>query len=242
MHNTIAAEAKPATAPLPSEQMIRLTSGHVIAQALYVVAELGVPDFLANRPHTSTELADVTGVHATSLYRVLRTLASHGVFVEEANQTFRLTPLGATLRSDVPGSVRAWARVNCGISWRPYGEMLYSVQTGQPGFDRASDLFHVFVAAYTMTFEIDEEPVFTGMIGEPLLERHSQQLVPQAHRFVRENAGIHDGRAADDGTKFHPGKDVTLDVDTRRDFDQFEPVRRQFEHAALRHVEHGLAT
>jgi hypothetical protein len=175
MHNTLAAEAEAATAPSPSEQMIRLTSGHVIAQALYVVAELGVPDFLANRPHTSTELADVTGVHATSLYRVLRTLASHGVFIEEANQTFRLTPLGATLRSDVPGSVRAWARVNCGISWRPYGEMLYSVQTGQPGFDRA---YGMSVFEYTA-----RHPDAMAIFGKMMIDLHGQEVAAVASAY-----------------------------------------------------------
>ena len=46
---------------------------------------------------------------------------------------------------------------------------------------------------------------------------------------------------ADHWAKLHPGNDVALDVDAGRDFDQFEPIRRQFEHAALGHIKHGLA-
>src|SRR5262245_41972505 len=137
MHNTLAAQAEPVRPPALSEQMIQMTSGHVIAQALYVVAELGIADLLATRPRTSAELARTAGAHAPSLCRVLRALASLGVFVEQDDQTFGLTPLGETLRSDVPGSARAWALVNCGVSWRAYGELPYSVRTGQPGFDRA---------------------------------------------------------------------------------------------------------
>jgi hypothetical protein len=175
MHNTLAAEPKAAATLSPSEQMIQLTSGHVIAQALYVVAELGIADLLANRPHTSAEVAEATGVHAPSLYRVLRTLASHGVFVEEVNQRFRLTPLGATLRSDVPGSVRAWARVNCGITWRSYGEMLYSVQTGQPGFDRA---FGMSVFEYTA-----RHPDAMATFGRMMIDLHAQEVAAVASAY-----------------------------------------------------------
>ena len=86
--------------------MIQLGSAYIVSRALYVVAELGVADILATGPRTSAELANVTGVDARSLYRVLRTLASEGVFSEDGGQLFRLTPLGATLRSDSPGSLR----------------------------------------------------------------------------------------------------------------------------------------
>src|SRR5436190_17455802 len=89
--------------------------------------ELGIADHLEMGARSSAELAQAVGAHSPSLYRILRTLASLGVFVEHEDQ-FELTPLGETLRSDVPGSVRAWALVNCGISWRAYGELLYSVR------------------------------------------------------------------------------------------------------------------
>ena len=58
---------------------------------------------------------------------------------------------------------------------------------------------------------------------------------------VQEYALIHDCRiATDDRPKLHPSEDVALDVDAGRDFDQLKPVRGQFEHTALRHIEHGL--
>jgi methyltransferase family protein len=157
MYNTFATQAEPVAQPSPSEQMIRMTSGHVIAQALYVVAELGIPDLLATKPSTSAELAHAVGAHAPSLYRVLRTLASLGVFVEQEDQTFGLTPLGGTLRSDVPGSTREWALVNCGVSWRAYGELLYSVRTGQPGFDRAYGMSVFDYTARHPDAELDQQ-------------------------------------------------------------------------------------
>jgi SAM-dependent methyltransferase len=155
--------------------MIQMTSGHVIAQALYVVAELGLADLLATRPRTSAELAQAAGAHAPSLYRVLRTLASLGVFVEQEDQTFRLTPLGATLRSDVPGSVRSWALVNCGICWRPYGELLYSVRTGQPAFDRA---FGMSVFDYTA-----RHPEAAAIFAQMLIDFHGQEVAAVASAY-----------------------------------------------------------
>jgi hypothetical protein len=79
----------------------------------------------------------VTGVHPRALQRVLRTLASVGVFVEEEGPAFRLTPLGESLCTDVQGSVRSWLLIRGRIVWRAIAEMLYAVETGQPGFDRA---------------------------------------------------------------------------------------------------------
>lgn len=126
-----------ATSLSPSQQMIQLSSGYIVSKSLYVVAELGIADLLATGPRTSAALAAATGVHAPSLYRVLRALASLGVFVEQEDQTFRLTPLGATLRSDGSGSVRNWVLISGTIAWQSFGEMLSSVRTGQTGFERA---------------------------------------------------------------------------------------------------------
>jgi O-methyltransferase domain/Dimerisation domain len=175
MHNNLLAQAELIGQPSPSEQMIQLTSGHVIAQALYVVAELGIADLLATRPRTSAELAQAAGAHAPSLYRVLRTLASLGVLVEHEDQTFELTSLGETLRFDVPGSVRAWALVNCGIGWRAYGELLYSVRTGQPGFDRA---YGMSVFDYTA-----RHPDAMAMFGKMLVDFAAQEVAAVASAY-----------------------------------------------------------
>jgi SAM-dependent methyltransferase len=126
-----------ATSLSPSQQMIQLSSGYIVSKTLSLVAQLGIADLLATGPRTSAALAAAAGVHAPSLYRVLRALAGLGVFVEEEAQTFRLAPLGATLRSDGADSVRNWVLLNGTIGWRSFGELRYAVQTGQTGFERA---------------------------------------------------------------------------------------------------------
>jgi len=80
--------------------------------------------------------SQATRVYAPSLYRVLRALASVGIFAEDEAGRFHLTPLAEPLRSDAPDSWRAFANF-LGSDWayRAYGDILHSVQTGQPAFD-----------------------------------------------------------------------------------------------------------
>src|SRR5438874_11823062 len=95
--------------PTPQDQMARMITGNWISQAIYVAAKLGIADRLADGPRTAEELAQTTGTHPRSLYRLLRALASVGVFSEDIEVRFRLTPLGECLRGNVPGSQWAMA-------------------------------------------------------------------------------------------------------------------------------------
>jgi SAM-dependent methyltransferase len=113
--------------------MLQLATGHWVSQAVGVVARLGVPDQLADGPRSSDELARAVGAQPGALFRVLRMLASIGVFEESARGVFALTPLGETLRSDTPGSVRDFAIAETAFGhWQPWGRLLESVSTGQP--------------------------------------------------------------------------------------------------------------
>ncbi len=123
------------TGTAPALALARLSNGFRISQMLSVAAQLGLADLLAEGSHSSAELAERTGTHAPSLYRLLRALSSVGVFSEDDQGRFGLTPLAEPLRSDVPGSLRAWV-MYCGSPqmWRPWGELAYSVRTGAPAF------------------------------------------------------------------------------------------------------------
>jgi hypothetical protein len=67
---------------------------------------------------------------------VLRLLVTAGVLTEDDMGRFALTPIGDCLRAGVPGSVRAAALLFGGITERAWGELLYSVETGEPAFRR----------------------------------------------------------------------------------------------------------
>ncbi len=93
----------------PAGKLLEMIATRHIPQALHAVAVLGIADSLADGPKNSDELAQQTGTHASSLYRVLRALAGAGVFTEDKAGRFRLTPLGEPLRSEVADSVRGAA-------------------------------------------------------------------------------------------------------------------------------------
>src|SRR5260370_80082 len=120
----------------PQEAMLKLISGFWISRAIYITAKLGVADLIKDQPRTVDELATATGTHAPSLYRVLRALASVGVFAEDGDMRLSLTPLAETLKSGVPGSLRAFAMTELGEEHYPArGDLMHSVRTGEIAFD-----------------------------------------------------------------------------------------------------------
>lgn len=150
--------------PAPEELLPKMLTGYWISTALYVVAKLGLADLLAHESQTADQLAQKTAAHARSLYRVLRALASVGVFAEDDDGRFHLTPLADLLRSDVPGSLRAMAIMMGEEHFQCYGNLMHSVRTGQPAFEK---LFG--------------QPVF------PYLQAHPEQ----AAIFDQAMVGIH---------------------------------------------------
>jgi hypothetical protein len=113
-----------------------MAGGHVIAKAIYVAAELGIADVLADGPRSAEEVASSTRAHAPSVYRLLRLLAGLGLFEEDGGR-FALTPLGAALRTGAPGHARSTVRTFAGpLFWGAFGELLHSVRTGETAFDK----------------------------------------------------------------------------------------------------------
>jgi O-methyltransferase domain/Dimerisation domain len=118
-----------------SMALLRLVNGYQVAQAIHVAAVLGIADLLRDGPQSTADLAAATGAHAGALYRVLRALASVGVFREGAERRFALTPLGDCLRSDAPEPVGPWATmIGEDYYWQAWGHLLHSVRTGDNAF------------------------------------------------------------------------------------------------------------
>jgi hypothetical protein len=110
-----------------------MLNGHCLEQALHVADRLGLADLLAAGPMNADGLAQEVKADPTSMLRLLRARASVGVFEEEPDGRFALTPLGATLRTYAPGSVRDRALYyGSSVMWRVWGGLLHSVQTGEP--------------------------------------------------------------------------------------------------------------
>ncbi|WP_346656670.1 methyltransferase dimerization domain-containing protein [Bradyrhizobium sp. BRP19] len=104
--------------------LTRLINGYQISQAIHVAARLGIADHLSCGPQGSNELAQLSGSHPRTLYRLLRALASVGVFHEAENKTFSLTPMSECLRSDSPTPLDGWAAyVGRPYAWQAWGHL-----------------------------------------------------------------------------------------------------------------------
>jgi hypothetical protein len=117
------------------EKLAHLMSGYWYTQAIYVAAELRLADHLADAPRTVEELARPTGTHARSLYRLLRALASVGIFAEDEQHRFSVTPMAECLRSDSPQSLRAMAIMRGTFQYEAWGRLLCSIRTGRSAFE-----------------------------------------------------------------------------------------------------------
>ncbi len=124
----------------PAVVMMELILGRFVSQSLSAAAELGLADLMKDGPMSVRELAARVGAHEDALFRLLRVLASVGVFEQVGDEKqFQLTPVGALLRTDVPGSSRDFAyALGLPRNSRAWEQLVYSVRTGKAAFD------HVF--------------------------------------------------------------------------------------------------
>lgn len=119
----------------PQIAFMQMVNGYWVSQAIYVAAKLGIADLLKEGPKHCDELAMATGANARSIYRLLRGLATIGLFIEIESGCFALTTLAHYLRSDNPDSLRAMAIMSGEEHYRAWGDLLYSVQTGESAFE-----------------------------------------------------------------------------------------------------------
>ena len=134
----------------PAARMVQMLNAHILAQALYAAAQLGLADLLAGGPRSVDELAGATGAHGPSLHRLLRMLAGEGVFHEVNEGEFALTPLGDTLRTDSPDSVRDRALYLAAPEvWTAWGDFRHGVMTGESAFERLHGApFYTYMARH----------------------------------------------------------------------------------------------
>jgi len=117
--------------PLPAV-LLRARDGLILHQTLYAVAKLGVADSLDANWRSADELAQELKMDEDALYRVLRLLASQGVFEENDARCFRNNETSYFLRTGVPGSVRSlfifWGS---DFHYPSFGHIMHSIQTGE---------------------------------------------------------------------------------------------------------------
>lgn len=116
-------------------QLLQLISGFWVSRAIYIIAKLGIPDFLKDGPKSAADLAAATNTHAPSLFRILRALASVNVLTCKTSR-FGLTPISELLATDTPRSLRWFTVSELGEEHYPaWGNLMHSVKTGEIAFD-----------------------------------------------------------------------------------------------------------
>src|SRR4029077_10162457 len=90
---------------------------------------------------SAADLAKEVGADANALDRILRLLASHGVFDRRSGKYVH-NELSRALRSDHPQSMRAYVRlVGLPVFWKSWGALEQVVRTGKPA---VSEIFGYF--------------------------------------------------------------------------------------------------
>jgi predicted transcriptional regulator len=160
--------------------------GWMASRALYVAAELGIADILANGPRSITELAALTSSHPRSLYRLLRMLASEGVFAETVDRHFELTEKGRLLQS---GFLRDFARMVGDADWNGFGALLHNIKTGEPAFNQVHGVgFFDYLSAHPEAQERFDRGMANGADAEnpPIAAAYD---FSQYHRIVDVGGG-----------------------------------------------------
>ena len=169
-------ESAPGAAPPSPVALLEMMTGYWVSQALYVVAKLGVADVLVDGPQSVEHLATATQAHAASLRRVLRALASVGVFTEVRPNIYALTPRAALLRTGTPDSMHALAIMYAEEQYRAWGNALHSVQTGETAFE------YLFGVSY-----------FAYLAQHPEVDRvFNQAMTSYTTRVVEAVIGVYD--------------------------------------------------
>jgi hypothetical protein len=127
-----------------------LTRGQLTTKAIYIAAKLRIADYLKDGPKDIEKLAEETKTHPNSLYRLLRMLASIGIFAEtkeggveeHINQRkFELTHMSSLLLSETKDSVRDFTLLFGLESFKKaIDDLLYSLETGESSFKHANGL------------------------------------------------------------------------------------------------------
>ena len=119
----------------PPAQLMNFIVGKWVSKPIYVAAALGIADMLAEGSKTIQELAQLSQSHAPSLYRMMRALASVGIFSEAEEKRFELTPMADLLKN---GAMRSIALMfNSDWSDKAWGCFMDSIRTGCTAFEKA---------------------------------------------------------------------------------------------------------
>lgn len=166
-----------------ADALVLLTCGDRLASIVSALAQVGVADALAAGPLSPAALADATGTHPGALLRALRAAASVGVFTEQADGAFALTPPTRSMVTANPYSLLPLiAYSSHRIVTEPYRHLVHSLRTGEPAFAEAlGTTFWQYLEQHPDTSEFFDATM--TRLGQWETERHLDLIRPE--RFSR---------------------------------------------------------
>jgi len=121
--------------------------GAMMTKAFGIVADLRIAEALADGPRPVDELAREAGVDAAALHRLLRALASDGVFAEEEPGVFRNSDGSELMRH---GDWAAFAHLFGGVFYQAVADLDRTARTGAATFpQRFGSDFWSWLAAHS---------------------------------------------------------------------------------------------
>ncbi|WHT23130.1 methyltransferase [Crossiella sp. CA-258035] len=159
--------------------VVQLLKGAAVTQVVGVAARLGVPDALGPQPRPAAEIGAACGLPAEQAVRLLRAMADLGLCAEH-DRGFTATEDGNLLRSDVDGSLHAYALLaSHPTALEPLARLEFSLRTGRAAFPE------VFGRGVFEHFAADPElaALYNTAMGQPT--RHIAESLPARYDFGR---------------------------------------------------------
>jgi AraC-like DNA-binding protein len=107
------------------------------AALIYAAVKLRLPERLEDQPRTADDLAEKLGLSASHLHRLLRGLVALRICEELPERKFVLTEAGLWLKAGAPSRLAEKATIVVEQYWRPWAELVGSLETGRPAFEQA---------------------------------------------------------------------------------------------------------
>ncbi|WP_078910475.1 methyltransferase [Streptomyces sp. NRRL S-87] len=241
----------------PPFALLELAMGSMVTQALYAAAELRVAEALQAGPRAIEDLAAEVGADAEALGRVLRLLASQGVFTRQDDGLWALTPMADALRADHPVTMRdICVLMGHPTHWDDWNGFLDAVRTGEPSLPKRRGM-----GAFEYLMQNPEYgAVFIGGMGNmsatetaPVVAAYDFSQFGTVLDFCGANgallAGIlnsapetrgilSDPRVAGNGAAEFLASQGVADRVTLADGDLFEPMPSGADAYVLKHIVH----
>ncbi len=206
--------ATPAAPPAaPGQIIFQIGTGYMLSSALHIVVKLGIADRLANGPKSTADLAEATDTNEDALYRVLRALASVGVFEEKDARHFALTPPADLLRKGVPGSIQEMALwISDPFHFKIYADAMHTMKTGKPAIEKTYGLpaFEVFAKEKEVSEAFNDAMVaFSVQVTPAAMQAYDFSGI----RVLVDVAGGHGGVLTAILNEFPSMKGILFDLD-----------------------------